>query len=133
MHVLLSILDLYSVPLYLGAHGDEQPRHGGVGELGVHHSDSWGVGIENISNKTRNILTIRILDDNSGVLPVHVQVEAVVAGVVDPDVLQLHGVHVDGLQDDLQLGHHRGQFSHPLGRDEGYVGRVSLLQIKRKF
>ena len=66
-------------------------------------------------------------------LPVHVPVEAVVAAVVDPDVLQLDGVDVDGLQDDLQLGHHWGQLSHSLGRDEGYVGRVSLLQIKRKL
>ena len=49
VHVLLSISDLYSTPLYLGAHGDEQPRHGGVGELGVLHSDTLGTEIGNIS------------------------------------------------------------------------------------
>ena len=60
-------------------------------------------------------------------LPVHVPVQAVVAAVMDPHVLQLEVVDVDGLQDDLQLGHHRRQLSHPRGRDVGYVGRVSLL------
>ena len=35
------------VPLdhHVGAGGHEQPRHGGVRELGVHHSDGWGIKI----------------------------------------------------------------------------------------
>ena len=65
-------------------------------------------------------------------MPVHVPVEAVVAAVVDPDVLKLDVVHVDGLQDDLQLGHHRGQLSQPSGRNEGDMSGVSLLESLRK-
>ena len=35
------------VPLdhHVGAGGHEQSRHGGVRELGVHHSDGWGIKI----------------------------------------------------------------------------------------
>ena len=68
-------------------------------------------------------------DDYGCVLPVHVPVQAVIAAVAEPDVLHLHVVDVDGLEDDLQLGHDRGELPHPCGWDPGHMSGVSLLDI----
>ena len=66
-------------------------------------------------------------------LPVHVGVQAVVAGVAELDLLHLHVVDVDGLQEDLQLGHHGRHLAQPCWGDPGHASCVSLLQSSKEI
>ena len=65
-------------------------------------------------------------------LPVHVGVQAVVAGVAELDLLHLHVVDVDGLQEDLQLGHHGRLLALPCWGDPRHASCVSLLQSSKE-
>ena len=61
-------------------------------------------------------------------LPVHVPVQTIVAGVVELETMDTDIGHIDGLDNDLQLGHHRSEARlNSCRRNPGDSGRVSCL------